>query len=181
MDNRVSDAIVILLTTPESTLNRAPSVANAWQRRALHHRRNDLEHWRTASRSRGWHLAVISSQVASEHVPSLVNWVQSTLASGRRHRHIRFRRRFRHGRAGAADRRTAKLACLDAAEGSLGVEHAKLAAVQRDHLPSRQRVGLRLVLRAIEIIDSIGCSCASFAGRPSMLRRVTVNLRPLAQ
>ena len=52
------------------------------------------------------------------------------------------------------------------------------AAVQRSTIcPSRQRVTLRLVVRAIEIIDSTGLDVISvLASWPSMPRRVTVNI-----
>jgi hypothetical protein len=52
------------------------------------------------------------------------------------------------------------------------------AAFQRSTIcPSRQRVTLRLVERAIEIIDSTGFEVVSvLASRPSMPRRATVNI-----
>ena len=51
------------------------------------------------------------------------------------------------------------------------------AAVQRSTIcPSRQRVRLRFVARAMEIIDSIGLELVNvFAGVPVMPRRATVN------
>ena len=52
------------------------------------------------------------------------------------------------------------------------------AAVHRSTIcPSRQRVTLRLVVRAMEIIDSTGFEVVSvLARRPSMPRRATVNI-----
>ena len=52
------------------------------------------------------------------------------------------------------------------------------AAVQRSTIcPSRQRVTLRLVARAMEIIDSTGLLVVNvLARRPSMPRRATVNI-----
>ena len=52
------------------------------------------------------------------------------------------------------------------------------AAVQRSTIcPSRQRVTLRLVFRAMEIIDSMGLLVVRvLARRPSMPRRATVNI-----
>src|ERR1700741_1019760 len=52
------------------------------------------------------------------------------------------------------------------------------AAVQRSTIcPSRQRVTLRLVALATEIIDSTGLDVVSvLARRPSMPRRATVNI-----
>src|ERR1700739_3165595 len=52
------------------------------------------------------------------------------------------------------------------------------AAVQRSTIwPSRQRVTLRLVVRAIEIIDSMGLLVVRvLARRPSMPSRATVNI-----
>src|SRR5258705_4138970 len=58
------------------------------------------------------------------------------------------------------------------------------AAVQRNTIcPSRQRVTLRLVVRAMEIIDSIGLLVVSvLASRPSMPRRAREHLlQPFAQ
>src|SRR6202011_1209657 len=68
------------------------------------------------------------------------------------------------------------LVALDAREGSLGVEHAGGGPAQH-HLPVAQRVTLRLVVRAMEIIDSTGFDVVSvLASRPSMPRRATVNI-----
>ncbi len=68
------------------------------------------------------------------------------------------------------------LVALDAAEGPFGVEHVR--GVQRStNCPSRQRVTLRLVVRAIEIIDSIGLEVVRvLASRPLIPSLLTVNI-----
>ena len=68
------------------------------------------------------------------------------------------------------------LVSLDAAEGSFGVEHARGGPAQH-HLAVAPRVTLRLVVRAMEIIDSMGLLVVRvLARRPSMPRRATVNI-----